>query len=600
MKSFLILCVFVFSSVAGAATNEIKENLLPNLSTTQKNLLNNFLLKLIESPSGYVIYGDRPMNVEVYDISTKRILSGVNSTTTAIIKGKELWDDFNLSLDNKEYILTSFEKDSKCHMVCINRKAFLQSVKENLPLFQYVLGPTLTPEKLLSELIASKSQFYSVLNNDSVLLGILFGQGTQNAILSTRVDYLTNGSNRNEEFPYVSKLLSKTCSALPRKYNLTPSLGFRSLMDEERTLEKMVAQSGKVKSFDVCKIPNFTCSVDSRETKDLLAHLEDTRKKILKATGSKNFLPEVLQKLFCNVSQTLEIPRIPQQKNLTLPLNKEETVAKLVGVIQKTIGDKKLLGAFLQGVQAREKGQQMPVPSEWKRSKGIVQLERELEACKNLERADTYFKHLSSRDDLYALIPNGIYYKILKNGTENVTSTKLKNVSFQYAMQILGDKQSKDWGVIKNENVNSLIPGIAFGLIGMAEGEERIIYVHPQYAYGEETLFPPNIAIVAQVRMLNFEEGDQEMQVLPPHQLVKRDHRDLLTRFEVLRGEEYFDEGVEFWDSIKKSGSYIDFQVFHKLFNTTSDSGMFQNSNQEQQFLSDLEYYLLLMQQQSA
>ncbi len=600
MRSFFIGCITLFCAAIGG--NEIKDNFIPNLPTNQKNLLTDFLLTLAQTPCGYVLYGDKPMDIATYDLSSVRILAGTNPRTALIIKGKELWEDLNLSLDNKEYIITSFEADSKCHVVCINRKAFVQVVNENLPLFRYVLGPTVVPEKLLGELVHSKEQFYKVLKNDPVLLGILSGQGTHNAILNSRYSQLSYlyGSDRNEEFPYISKALSKSWAFVPKKYNRQPSLGFRSVTEEENLLEKSLAQSTQIKSFDACPLPQFQCQADSPETKELLSRYEDQRKKVLKAVGNKNFLPEVLTKLFTNVSQTVEIPRIPQQKTLCLPNSKEETIARLVGVIQKSIGSgsKKFLNAFFQGIAAREKGQQMPLPSEWKRYKDVSQIQMDLECCKNLERANAYFERLAAREDLVALVPHGIYYKVLKPGAEKPTSHFLENVSFQYSMQILGDKQSKDWGVLKNESVSALIPGLSLALVGMMEGEERIVYIHPQYAYGEQSFFPPNSALVAQVRLLNFQEGNREMEVFPPHQLEKRDYRDLLTRFEVLRAEEFFDEGVEFWDSMKKSGDFIDFQIFQKLYNSNVDSvSFFQNPNQEQQFISDLEYYLLLSQQ---
>lgn len=595
MKSIVLWLMFVISPAVWGT--DLKESFLQSLSNNQKVLLNDFLLSLTQSPSGYVLYGDKPMSIEIYDLSSLRILSGMNQKTALMLKGKELWEDLNLNLDNKEYLLTSFEKDSKCHIVCINRKAFLQAVNDNLPLFRYVLGPTLKPEKLLQELVSCKDQFYQVLNHNPVLLGILLGHGTQNAILSSRYKCLSHETDRYDEFPYVSKVLNKSWVSFPEKYMKQPSLGYRSIVEEELSLEKMMARSNQLKSFESFEIPAFDCKSDTKETSDLLTSYEEVRKRILKASSNKNFLSEALARLFLNSTQTLEIPHIPQQKNLCLPASKEETITKLVGIIHRTIGNdsKKFLNAFMQGVAAREKGQKMPVPSEWKRSKDVTQIERDLECCKNLGKADAYFERLATREDLIALVPNKIYYKTLKEGTENLTSANVKKVSFQYSMQILGDKQSKDWGVIKKENPSSFIPGIAMALVGMAEGEERIVYIHPEYAYGESSFFAPNIAIVAQVRLLNFENGDHELQILPPHQLEKRDYQDLVTRFEVLRAEEFFDEGVEFWDSMKKSGDFIDFGIFQKIYHSNNDTS-FQNPHQEQQFVSDLEYYLFSMQ----
>src|SRR4029078_2571905 len=117
-------------------------------------------------------------------------------------------------------------------------------------------------------------------------------------------------------------------------------------------------------------------------------------------------------------------------------------------------------------------------------------------------------------------------------------------------------------------------------------------------AYGEDTFFPPNASIVAQVRLHDFKEGEQSVAVLPAHQLEKRDYRELLAKCEVLREEEFYDEGVEFWDSIKKSGDYIDFATFEKFFTTFSSSGSTtQLSNTDtERFVFDLKLHLMNLQ----
>ena len=56
----------------------------------------------------------------------------------------------------------------------------LDIVKSNLPLFQYILGPEVTPEKLLTKLTDPNESFHNVLNENKTLIGILLGFGTHN------------------------------------------------------------------------------------------------------------------------------------------------------------------------------------------------------------------------------------------------------------------------------------------------------------------------------------------------------------------------------------------------------------------------------------
>lgn len=602
MRAFAFGITFLSASILWSGDS--MKDFLQEMPKEQKSLLGNFLHALTESSAGYVLYGEKPMSIELCETSSSRILGSPSLRSVTLIKGKEFWEDLNLATDNKEYILTFFDNDAGTNIVCINRKVFLQTVNDNLSLFQYVLGPSTTAETLLKKLISSKNQLYSVLNHDQTLLEILLGHGKQNAIVHSRMLDISRvaSAEQSDEFPLLSKKLSLLWPASSKKYRKPPSFGFHSINEEEAALNKMVVSSEKIKPFTVCPIPDFACVADSEETKTILSAYEQTRSKIVRGSVSKNFLEETLRKLFSRTNNSVEIPSQFKRRGLSIPANKEEMTRKLIEIIHKKIsvepyGVKKFQQAFLQGAAARENGKKMPIMSQFKRSNDIASIRRDLECCKNLEQANAYFNHLSTREDLTALIPNEIYYKILKSGKGNAASHKTNNVSFQYSFQILGDQNSKDAGIIKGENLGALIPGVAYALIGMQQGEERVVYIHPKHAYGEDTYYPPNISVVVQLRLLDFKEGEQGVAIFPPHQLEQRDYKDLLAKFEVLRSEEIFEDGVEFWDSVKKSGDFIDFQTFHRLYaSNTEGQSSFLNKAQEEQFVMDLEYQLLSLQ----
>ncbi|HSX10126.1 MAG TPA: FKBP-type peptidyl-prolyl cis-trans isomerase [Chlamydiales bacterium] len=604
--SILGWCFLLFSQVlwGGDAVKDFAQD----LSKDQKALMSEFLLTITESSGGYVLFGDKPMSIETVDLSSLKVLTIPNPRTIALVKGRELWQDLNLTSDKKEYVLKVFDVDSNCHFVCINRKAFLQTVADNLSLFRYALGPAVTPENLLNELVASSNPFQKVLKNDRAILEILLGCGKQNAIVHSRVVNISDPATlgQTEEFPFISKKLCKAWAASSKKFTKQqPSFGFQSLNDEESVLNKLIVNSEKLKPFSSCQLPSFDCDPDSEETRALLNVYEQARAKILKATTSKTFLEETLRKFFANSNGTMEVPAIPKIKELCLPVSREEIAKSLVEIVHKRINaepynSKKFKNDFLQGVIAREKGKQMPVPIQMKRFNDIATLQKDLEACSNLDRANAYFNHLSTRKDLVALLPKEIYYKTLKPGKEGVASSKTNKVSFQYSFQILGDPKSKDWGIVKQENLAALIPGVAYAIIGMHQGEERVVYIHPRHAYGEDTFYSPNISIVAQIRLLDFAEGEQPVAIHPAHRLEQGDYKDLLAKFEVLRGSEYFDEGVEFWDSIKKSGNLIDFQTFQKLYNAQPQAqSSFSSAKQEEKFMVDLQYQLLSLQRKN-
>ncbi|MBU6446239.1 MAG: FKBP-type peptidyl-prolyl cis-trans isomerase, partial [Verrucomicrobia bacterium] len=446
--------------------------------------------------------------------------------------------------------------------------------------------------------------FSKLMDNHPVLVEILLGHGRQNAIVHGRIQYLQDplSLGSQDEFPFVSKKLSKTWTASANKYQKSPSFGFHTVMEEENALAKYVVMSDKLKGLNAFESRSFYCLPGIEETKSLVLSYEKGRAAIAKALAKKDFLEETLKKFFTTTTRGIVTPVVPKIRDLSLPTNKVETIVRLAEIIHKKIGmepyaAQKFQNAFMQGVIAREKRKQMPVPLALRRTSDIPTLERELECCKNLERANAYFTKLSERTDLTALVPNELYMKVLKAGKDKTATAKTNKVSFQYTYQILGDESSRDWGIVKNENLAALIPGVAQAIIGMQLGEERVIYIHPKHAYGECTFFPPNASVVTQIRLLEFEEGENNLALLPPHTIEQRDYRELLTKFEVLRGEEFFDQGIEFWDEIKKGNDYIDFDTFREVFlKQAGGAPTTLNEMTSEQFILDLAYLLMTLQ----
>lgn len=208
MRTLIVGILLLFSTVSWGSPKGEVSTFIQSLSKEQTLLLESFLRTLCKEFSGYVLCGDKPMCIEGYLLTDESgALSGVDEKALILMKGSELWQSLQVSPDNKEYFFLIF--DSKeygyRHLICINRRAFLRVVNENLSLFRYVLGPTLTAENLLKELIEAKDQFYKVLKNDNVLLGILLGYGKQNALLVSRKELISDAfaSDRNEEFPFL-------------------------------------------------------------------------------------------------------------------------------------------------------------------------------------------------------------------------------------------------------------------------------------------------------------------------------------------------------------------------------------------------------------
>lgn len=193
-----------------ADSNENIKNFIINLSLEQKAVLENFFRLVVQDhTSGYVLFGDKPLCIESYSLEAEGIeLPGI-SQDGAVVKWVEFWQKLDISSENKDYFFFDFDFfEYGCHqIICINRRAFIRAVNDNLNLFRYVLGPNLTAENLLKELVQAKERFYNVLKYDNVLLGILLGYGPENALLVSREELISDAFYRDhkEDFPLIEK-----------------------------------------------------------------------------------------------------------------------------------------------------------------------------------------------------------------------------------------------------------------------------------------------------------------------------------------------------------------------------------------------------------
>lgn len=600
MWKFLLSFLLLSSSFSWG--NEKLRAFVESLSKDQKILLEKFFQFIVrDSFSGYVLYGDKPICIEGYSLDTESgALSGVNEDADLFVKAVEFWKDLKISPNNKEYFFLIFNVEyGYCHIICINRRAFLRAVNENLSLFRYVLGPNLTADALLQQLIDSKERFYQVLKDDNVLLGILLGYGTENALLVSRKEYISDAFyyNHKEDFPFIAKLKRLAWEKQPRQEQKLPSFGFTTLTEELQTFKNQTKVSRSLMRFDSCHIPYFGCVPGSQETKGLLATYEKNRQEIMNAVQKETFLEDTLAKFFTTTSKTVDIPLIPVMQPLFISKNKVDFVQKLVHVIKNEIRSesyfqKSFLSAFLNGMEAKANGESILEISNDIRYT-VPLLKKEIKQCENLKESDDFFSSLVDREDLTFLIPNKLCYKIISQGKGLSVSRKTNSISFHYSFRILNKKKSS-YGTIKEEDPRHFIPGLTEALMGMKKGEKRKIYIHPEYGYGEETYFPPNATIIANIHLLDFKEGNEELIITPSHNLIRKNLSELLKKYEKLRGDELFLNGTYFWDMIKNESSLFDLQTFQKEFSQDSqDTNPFENETDRSRFIIDLGWSVL-------
>ena len=59
--------------------------------------------------------------------------------------------------------------------------------------------------------------------------------------------------------------------------------------------------------------------------------------------------------------------------------------------------------------------------------------------------------------------------------------------------------------------IKQSIPGFAKGMLGMKEGEKRVLYIHPELAYGLTGQLPPNSLLIFEVEIVKANSSLSEV-----------------------------------------------------------------------------------------
>lgn len=212
------------------------------LTQEQCAVLNKFFNILIEeSELGFVMQGNKPVCIHGFFSKDPFSVNTISHRhSVALREGARIWKQ--LATSNSEIVLTiSKEEDplipNWIHVIAIHPILFQRVLKENLSLFQYVLGPAVNSDNLLSALISGKT-YHSLLKGDKVLIGEILGFGTQNALYISRIENIEE--TLEEEFPPFLNGLAVVREYSEEYLPFEIGFGFNSVKQELEFLEKKV------------------------------------------------------------------------------------------------------------------------------------------------------------------------------------------------------------------------------------------------------------------------------------------------------------------------------------------------------------------------
>lgn len=265
----------------------------------------------VNSEGGYVLGGSKPVCMEGILAPNKTRVrwlgAKMHRRSVDLWQGYQVWRRHFAAIPSKKLIISCKDHADHLysdwiHLIWINPQKCLEVVSTHLELFQYVLGPQLTPNSFL-DYLADPSQD---LPHDYTLTGIFLGFGSQNALYYHRLELIQKEMFSRETLPLKVKSerlnipcpkeylgFEQTCSA-----STQPSFGFATLSEEYLNLEKLGSTSSEAASLSMFKIPLFAIYKKDKETRDLIARYQKDRKMIAKLLESSHFLEDTLREIF--------------------------------------------------------------------------------------------------------------------------------------------------------------------------------------------------------------------------------------------------------------------------------------------------------------
>lgn len=180
-----------------------------------------------------------------------------------------------------------------------------------------------------------------------------------------------------------------------------------------------------------------------------------------------------------------------------------EAFGHLIGKNLQNIGMKFDVAQVVKGLQDSLAGKESPM-SEMECIQALTAAQEKAfkeQSQENLKKAEGFLQDNAKSTGITSLENGKVQFRIDKEGKGNPLESHYSPL-IRYTGKFLDGtvfSTSKEEEKICLEEV---IPGLRAGLVGMKEGETRIVYIHPDFAYGTSGCLPPNALLTFEVELV--------------------------------------------------------------------------------------------------
>ncbi|WP_148300673.1 hypothetical protein [Candidatus Protochlamydia sp. R18] len=273
------LIVFTFFAHPLLHAHSVTE-ILKSIPEDDREVLSRLFYQLMNNDHfAYTLFGDKPVSVTANFILTPygNIFCRMKCGGYFWEKWK-VWKKYEHLFPMKNYLLLeeSAQTNTK-NIFFINKKWFVKTICQHLKIFETILGENITPKNLLNKIERSQN-FFSVIKENPILLGILLGYGQHNAELYSR---------RNDLRQFID---FKQIPKIPYKM-LKPSKQFVSLEEEYQYLNSRLKPFSDYHYLPLIISPvHFVADYRHSQTVELQKKYQKLRGKISAIYSQGDFL----------------------------------------------------------------------------------------------------------------------------------------------------------------------------------------------------------------------------------------------------------------------------------------------------------------------
>ncbi|MGD2169070.1 MAG: FKBP-type peptidyl-prolyl cis-trans isomerase [Chlamydiota bacterium] len=180
-----------------------------------------------------------------------------------------------------------------------------------------------------------------------------------------------------------------------------------------------------------------------------------------------------------------------------------EALGHRIGKYLESLGVQVDLDLVVKGLQGEKKGDDSPMTDD-ECIAAISELQDKLferqSEC-NLVEADKFLSENAEKEDIVEIETKKLQYKILKEGKGSqvqLSDAPLIKYTGKYLNgSVFG--QTMEPEIIE---LSETIAGFKKGVLGMKEGEKRLLFIHPTLGYGKDHLTEPNSLLVFEVEIV--------------------------------------------------------------------------------------------------